>query len=98
MLHHWFRRPEDQSICIIAFSVDPPHIPTSGGFVRGWMNCGGYLISPMRDNYMSCRVTQLMSVDLMEMSPFMMNVIVRTEPTALHHLRTFVTQGVTDPK
>jgi hypothetical protein len=95
VLIHWFRRSEDQSICIIAFSIKHPGVGPCPGSVRAWMNCGGYLIAPLKDNYMSCRVTQLMNVNIMKMPPFMLNVITKIEPTSLYRLRNFIVMGQT---
>tara|TARA_R110002050_G_scaffold129332_6_gene250868 strand:+ start:234 stop:683 length:450 start_codon:yes stop_codon:yes gene_type:complete len=90
VLMHWFKRAEDNSIVIVAHSIDYPKCPPQVGYTRGDMICCGYLISPLKDNYDISRVTQLATVNLNKVTAFMANYVVRTEPVCLHRLRRFI--------
>ena len=89
ILLHWFRRPEDGSICIVGFSVDHPAGAAQEGFIRSQMKACGYLITPSRDHSETCRVTQLVSVKVMQVAEIMMEFVARAEPLTLLRLKNF---------
>ena len=98
MLYHWFSRPEDNSLCCVAHSVEHPLCQPQEGFLRGVMHCAGYLISPVKSSTPTSRVTRMMNMKVLKAPEIIQDMVSRVEVGTLRRLRQLIEKGIVEKK